>query len=430
MNIAILGGRLLDPASGRDEIIDIYIQNGCVTAIGRQPEGFNADSTIDAANRWILPGLVDLQARTREPGYENKGTVASETLAAVAGGVTAFCCPPDTDPVIDNPAVAEQIRQLSQASGLAHVLPVGALTLGLKGEHLSELAALEQAGCRVVGNGHFAIRDTRVMRRALEYAATLGLTVFLQSEDPWLSADGCMHEGEVSIRLGLPGIPECAEVIAVSRDLTLVEQTGVKAHFGQLSTARAVELVAEARLRGLPVSCSVAAHHLFLTDIDVGMFDSSCHVRPPLRTQRDRDGLRAALADGAIDAICSDHQPHDRDAKLAPFESTEPGISGLETLLPLTLRLVDEGVIDRMAAIRALTAAPAAILGDGDRGCIREGGPANLCVIDPEQYWEVDNNSLLSRGKNTPMLGWEMKGKVSHTIINGQLVYVTNNLTL
>lgn len=422
MNIVIRNGRLIDPANQLDSVLDIYISEGRITALGQPPAGFEAAQQIEAGGHIVCPGLVDLQARLREPGQKHKGTIASESRAAAAAGITTLCCPPDTQPVIDTPAVAEQIRHRAAEAGMARVLPIGALTQGLEGQQLSSMQALHQAGCIVMGNARRAIANTLVQRRALEYAATLGLTVFFNSEDPWLGADGCIHEGALSTRLGLAGIPECAEVIAVGRDLMLVEQTGVRAHFGQLSSARAVEMIAAARARGLAVSADVSAHQLFLTEMDVAEFDSLCHVRPPLRSQRDRDGLRAALADGAISAICSDHQPHDRDAKLAPFAATEPGISALETLLPLTLRLVEEGVLKLSDAIARLTSQPAAILGL-EVGQLGVGAVADICIFDPAHHWRVTEEQIVSHGKNTPFLGWELSGKVSYTLLEGRIVY-------
>lgn len=422
MGKVIRGGRIIDPANRLDQCADLFIEQGRIAAIGAAPEGFVEDEVIDADGMIVCPGLVDLQARLREPGQKHKGTIASETTAAAAGGITTLCCPPDTTPVIDNPAVAAQIAHRAEAAGKTRVLPIGALTQGLQGEQLASMQALHTAGCVVMGNSRHTIQSTLVQRRALEYAATLGLTVFINAEDPWLGADGCVHEGEVSTRLGLPAIPECAEVIAISRDLILIEQTGVRAHFGQLSSFRAVEKIAKAKARGLPVTADVSVHQLYLTEMDVSDYNSLCHVRPPLRSQRDRDGLRAAVQSGTINAICSDHQPHDRDAKLAPFAATEPGISALETLLPLTLRLVDEGVIGLSDAIARLTIQPAEILGI-EAGRLSPGSQADICIFDPHQHWTVSEETLLSAGKNTPFLDWELTGKVRHTLLGGATVF-------
>lgn len=422
MGTVIRGGRIIDPANQLDVTADLYLADGRIAAIGQPPPAFEESETIDASARIVCPGLVDLQARLREPGQKHKGSIASETAAAAASGITTLCCAPDTRPVIDSPAVAEQIIRRAEAAGNARVLPIGALTQGLQGEQLASMQALHAAGCVVMGNARHAVSSTLVQRRALEYAATLGLTVFINAEDPWLGADGCIHEGPISTRLGLAGIPECAEVIAINRELILIEQTGVRAHFGQLSSTRAVEMIAEARAKGLEVSADVSAHQLYLTEMDVGDFNSLCHVRPPLRSQRDRDGLRQALADGVISAICSDHQPHDRDAKLAPFAATEPGISALETLLPLSLRLVDEGLLGLSDAISRLTWEPARILGI-ETGRLNPGTVADICIFDPEQRWGVSEEALVSAGKNTPFLGWEMKGKVMHTLLGGRTVF-------
>jgi dihydroorotase len=421
MKTVIRNGRLLDPVNQTDRVADLFIEEGCIAAIGEAPAGLHPNREIEARGQWVIPGLVDLHARLREPGLEHKGTIASETRAAAAGGITTLCCPPDTDPVVDTPAAAQLIRRRAREAHQARVLPIGALTRGLKGEHLAEMAALRNAGCIAVGNARHPITSTLVMRRALEYAATLDLTVFIYPEDPWLAA-GCMHEGTVSTRLGLPGIPDCAEAIGLARDLRIVERTGVRAHFCQLSSAAAVEMIGEARAAGLPVSADVAAHHLYLTEMDVGFFNSLCHVRPPLRGQRDRDALRAAVARGVISAISSDHQPHDADAKLAPFADTEPGISGLETLLPLVLRLARDKVMPLTEALARVTAGPAAILGL-EAGSLVVGAPADLCIVDPESRWTVSEETLVSHGKNSPFLGWEFEGRVTHTLLEGEVVH-------
>lgn len=421
MRTVIAGGRLIDPANGIDRVRDLYLAQGRVVAIGKAPQGFTAQRVIDAAGQWVLPGLVDLAARLREPGFEHKATVASEARAAVAGGITTLCCPPDTDPVIDNPAVAELIHQRAGQAGGARVLTLGALTQGLKGERPAEFGALQAMGCPAVSNAQRPLADTEVLRRALEYAATCAVTVFLHPEDAWLSR-GQVHEGPVGSRLGLSGIPETAETVALARDLLLVEQTGVRAHICRLSSARGAAMVAEAKARGLPVSADVAIHQLHLSDADVGYFDAAAHVRPPLRSPLDRHGLRRALAEGVVDCLCSDHQPHDRDAKTGPFGATEPGISSLETLLPLTLALVEAGLLKRSQAVAALTCAPAAVLGI-DAGHLGVGARADLCLVDPDRRWVLEAGSLHSRGKNTPFLGQELKGRITATLVGGRQVF-------
>jgi len=426
MNISIQHGRLIDPANGIDTHADLHIAEGVVAGIGEPPQGFEADSHINAEGLVVCPGLVDLRARLREPGGESRATIASETAAAAAAGITTLVCPPDPSQPIDTPALVDLIRHRAKQSGHCRVLPLGALTLGLAGQQLAEMATLRQAGCIGVSNGLQAVESTAVMRRAMEYAASQGLTVFLHAEDPWLAAGGCAHEGAVSVRLGLTGIPEAAETIAVARELQLIEQTGVRAHFHHLSSARAVRMIARAQYDGLPVSADVAAHQLYLTDMDIGYFDTLCHVRPPLRTQRDRDGLRAGLKAGGISAICSDHQPLGADAKLAPFPASEPGISALETLLPLTLRLAEEGLLSLSEAIARITQRPAEILGlleDGQGGRLGVGDRADVCVFDPEPYQELRAEDLVSAGHNTPFLGWEFKGRVNCTLMAGELTY-------
>lgn len=422
MGLLIERGRLLDPAHGIDRVCDLYVDSGFVAGVGRAPEGFHIERRLDARGKIVCPGLVDLRARLREPGQEYKANIETETRAAVAAGITTLCCPPDTHPAIDTPAMAQMIQQRAWQVGLAFIHPLGALTRGLEGRQLTDMAALDEAGCVGFSNAWQPITDTLVLRRAMEYAAGFGLTVFLHPEDPWLKADGCVHEGEVGTRLGLPGIPEAAETVGVARDLALIEQTGVRAHFCQLSSARAVAMVAEARRLGLPVSVDVTAHHLHLTEHDVGAFDTQCHVRPPLRSQRDRDGLRQALRDGVFGAICSDHQPHEPDAKLAPFSDSEPGISALETLLPLTLKLVDDKLLGLGDALAYLTTKPAAILGI-DAGHLGVGASADVCIFDPNAEWTLTPQTMKSRGRNTPFLGWRFRGRVTHTLVGGEIVF-------
>lgn len=423
MGLVIKSGRLIDPANGVDGQKDLYIDdNGFVAGVGKAPPGFKAKQTIDARGKIVCPGLVDLRARLREPGLEHKATIESEVHAAVTAGITTLCCPPDTHPVIDTPAMAQMIQSRAWRFELAFIHPLGALTQGLEGKRLTDMEALDEAGCVGFTNALAPITDTLVMRRAMEYAATLDLTVFLHAEDPWLRDGGCVHEGEIGTRLGLPGIPEAAETVGVARDLALIEQTGCRAHFCNLSSGRAVAMIAEAKRQGLPVSADVTAHHLHLTEHDIGDFNTQCHVHPPLRGMRDRKALRKALKSGVISAICSDHQPHEPDAKLAPFAQSGPGISALETLLPLTLRLVDDKLLTLPEAIALLTHKPAEIIGV-DTGQLGVGATADVCLFDPEARWVLTENNLVSRGHNTPFLGWEFRGRVTHTLIGGKPVF-------
>ncbi len=422
MRVSITGGWVIDPANGIDEALDVHLADGLVAAVGPPPEGFVPDRTYPVGGDVVCPGLVELGASLREPGQERKATIASETRAAARGGITTLCATPDTEPVVDSPAVLELVHQRAAEAGHARVEVLGALTCRLEGTRLAEMGALYQAGCIGVGNGYHPVERTDIMRRAMEYASTFGLPVFLRPEDPWLAAEPGAHEGVVGARLGLAGIPASAETVALARDLLLVEATGVRAHVSNLSTARGVQMVADAQARGLPVTADVTAHHLHLTEMDVADFNTLCHVRPPLRTQRDRDALREGLRRGVVGAVSSAHQPHEPDAKLAPFPESEPGVSGLETLLPLTLRLVEDGLLGLPEAIALLTIQPARVLAI-DGGTLSPGRPADLCVFDPEARWVLTPEALWSAGHNTPFLGWELKGRVTHTFLEGELVY-------
>lgn len=419
---SIRNGRLVDPANGTDGEHDLHIADGRIAAVGPAPTGFRADRILDAGGLIVCPGLVDLCARLREPGFEHKATIAGETAAAAAAGITTLCCPPDTRPVIDTPAVAQLVAQTAERHGKARVLPAGALTQGLRGEQISEMAALKQAGCPVMSHADRPLANTLVQRRAMEYATTYGLTVFLRPEDRHLRNQGCAHEGRVATRLGLPGIPEAAETVALARDLALAEQTGTGIHFRGLSTGRATQMLAEAIRRGIRATADVSAHQLFLTEEDIGEFDSNCHVIPPLRTREDRADLRTALARGDLAAVCSDHRPHEADAKLAPFPATAPGISALETLLPLMLRLVAERVLALPTAIARITLGPAQILGV-PWGRLDPGRVADVCVFDPEARWAPSASTLVSAGHNTPFLGHELRGRVSWTLLGGEIVF-------
>lgn len=421
-SLLIRGGRVVDPANRIDRVADLCIVDGRIQAIDTPPSGFRADHTLDASGKVVCPGLVDMAARLREPGQTYKGSIASETAAAVAGGITTVCLPPDTQPVIDIPSVVQLVRRRAEQAELARVAPLGALTQGLGGQLLSEMAALYEAGCPAMSDGGKPVANSRVLRRALEYAGSFKLPVLLTPKDPWLSDGGLMHEGPVASRLGLPGLPEAAETAALARDLALVEQTGTRTHFCRLSTARGADWLSRARREGLPVTADVAAHQLFLTEMDLWDFNSTCRVDPPLRSQRDRDALRRAVLDGTITVLCSDHQPHDPDAKLAPFAATEPGVSAIDSLLALVLRLADEEAMALPDALALVTCNPARVLGL-TVGTLSPGAPADVCVFDPDAVWWLTPETMRSQGKNSPFLGWEFTGRVTHTLVAGRLVY-------
>ena len=401
---------------------DIYIADGLLAGIGNPPVGFKADIEFDASDMLVIPGAVDLCARVREPGQSQKGSIHSETHAAAAGGITHLCCPPDTKPIIDTRAVAALIQERAYQSGYAHVLPIGALTKGLQGQQLAEMHSLREAGCIGVSQLRNPIKNSQVLLRCLEYASTFDLTVFFQCEDQSISPEGGIHSGPTATRLGLPGIPESAETIALSRDLLLVEQTGVRAHFGQISCARSVELIANAQARKLRVSADVAAHQLFLTDDMIDGFNSQFHVRPPLRSETDRHALIDGVKSGVISMLCSDHQPHQASAKSQPFPATEPGISAFETFLPLTYQLVADGVLTESEWVQRIAMNPAHLI-NLDAGHLGVGSNANLSVFDPNLEWQLTEDSLVSQGKNTPFLDSVLQGKVMLTLKDGAISY-------
>lgn len=422
MSISILGARLLDPSSGIDRIDDLHIQSEQILAIGQAPQGFVAETQIDAQG-WVLsPGLIDLNVSLREPGQTRKGNITSETRAAAAGGVTAVCCPPNTRPVLDTTAVAELILDRAQAAGHTRVYPIGALTRNLQGEQLSELVALRDAGCIAFSNGLGGIDNSRTLSRALEYAATFDIGVIFQPQDRQLSEGGLAHEGPMASFRGLPGIPESAETVALARDLLLVEQTGVRAHFSQLTSARAVEMIANAQARGLPVTADVALYQLILTDEALVDFSSLYHVQPPLRSQRDRDGLREGVKAGVISAIASHHQPHEADAKEAPFGATEPGISSAEIFLPLALTLVEDGLLSLPQLLQRLSSGPAQALGL-PRTQLQAGASADLTLFNPQGQTLVGEH-WYSKGQNCPFLHHCLPGKVQLSLCAGHITHL------
>jgi len=422
MKLHIQNGRVIDPGSGLDGVMDVFIAAGKIIAIGDAPSDFHPNREINAQNLVVCPGLVDLSARLREPGFEYKATLESEMVAAVAGGVTSLSCSPDTDPVLDEPGLVEMLKHRARSLNQAHVYPVGALTQGLRGERLTEMAELHDAGCVAFGQADMSLPNARIMMHAMQYAATFGFPVWLRPQDAALADGGVAHDGEVATRLGLPAIPVCAETIALSNIILMARETGATIHLCRISSAEGVAMVRVAKSQGLPISCDVAANHIHLSEMDIGFFDSNCHLVPPLRGLGDRDSLRAGLLDGTINAICSDHAPVDEDAKLLPFAEAEPGAIGLELLLPLTLKWAAEMRIPLPAALSRITANPARILGV-DAGYLSLGGAADLCIFDPDEYWRVEPAMLQSQGINTPFLGMELEGRVKYTLVNGNIVH-------
>ncbi|WP_151445456.1 dihydroorotase [Lacisediminimonas profundi] len=427
MKLEIINGRLIDPANGIDAESALYIADGKVAGVGRAPDGFRADTTIDARGLVVAPGLVDLSVRLREPGYEYKATLESELRAAVQGGVTTLVCPPDTDPVLDEPGLVEMLTHRARLLNQAHVYPLGALTMGLKGEALTEMAELTEAGCIGFSQGDQVITDTTVTLRALQYANTFGYTVWLRPQDPHLGRNGVAHSGAVASRLGLAGVPVMSETIALHTIFELVRSTSARVHLCRISSAAGIALIRAAKKEGLPVTCDVGAHHVHLTDMDIGFFDSNARLLPPLRSQRDRDAIRAGLADGTIDAICSDHTPVDDDEKLMPFGEASPGATGLELLLSLALRWADDnpaqGSRTALAqAIAKITSEPARVLGLAS-GQLAPGSDADICIFDPAARWKVVPAALASQGKHTPFLGYELPGQVWQTLLGGKIVF-------
>lgn len=421
MRIQIIGARIIDPASGLDQVSDIFIEQGKIVAIGDKPSGYASERTIDASGLIAAPGLVDINAALREPGYGLKGNIASETRAAAAGGVTSICCTPNTKPILDTPAVTELILDQARDHGAAKVFPIGALSQGLAGEQLAELVTLRDSGCIAFTNGLTNFANNRLQRHALEYAASFDLTVIFQPQDAELAEGGIVHEGAVATFRGLAGIPETAETVALSRDLLLVEQSGVRAHFSHITTARGARLIAKAQARGVPVTADVAIYQLILTDEALEDFSSQYHVQPPLRSIADREGLRQAVRDGTISAIASHHQPHESDAKQNPFAETEPGISSIEILLPLALSLVAEGVLDLSTALARLTSGPATAMRI-DAGTLAIGKDADLVLFDPAGQTLVGEN-WYSKGINCPFIGHCLPGAVHFCISKGRITH-------
>ncbi|MGR4869079.1 dihydroorotase [Variovorax sp. LARHSF232] len=421
-NILIKNGRVIDPATGFDEKADIAIANGNIVALKDIPADFNAAQTIDAQGCIVMPGLVDLAARLREPGYEHEGMLESEMAAAVAGGVTSLVCPPDTDPVLDEPGLVEMLKYRAEKLDGARLFPLGAITRGLAGEILTEMAELTEAGCVGFGQAEVPLPSIQVLQRALQYASTFGYTLWLRPQDRDLGK-GVAASGPLATRLGLSGVPVAAETIAIFTIVELMRSSGAKVHLCRLSSAAGVALVRAAKAEGLPLSCDVSINSLHLIDTDIGYFDSRARLNPPLRQQRDRDALSAALADGTIDALVSDHTPVESDAKTLPFAESEAGGTGLELLLPLALQWGEQSGAGIRRALETVTTAPARLVPAAGSACIAAGQAADLCIVDPQQEWQVNDEALRSQGKHTPFAGYALRGRVRTTLVGGRVVF-------
>ncbi len=432
MKLLLQNGRVIDPASGRDELADVAIAAGRIVAIGSVRPDFQADRVIDARGLVVAPGLVDLAARLREPGHEHEGMLESELAAAAAGGVTSLVCLPDTDPTLDEPGLVEMLKFRARKLSRCRLFPLGALTRGLAGEALTEMAELTEAGCVGFSQAEVAIRDTQVLQRALQYAATFGYSVWLRPQDPWLGK-GVAASGAVATRLGLSGVPVSAETVALHTLFELIRVTGARLHLCRLSSAAGVALLRAAKAEGLPVTADVSINSLHLSDVDIGYFNPAMRLNPPLRQGRDRDALRAALADGTLDALVSDHTPVEGDAKTLPFGEAEPGATGLELLLSLALKWGTDSGLALPATLATVSSQPVRVLGEAlgslasSAGRLVEGGVADLCLFDPAAEWTVQPGSLRSQGKHTPFAfettGMRLPGRVRLTIVAGHVAH-------
>ncbi len=428
MKLRIDNGRVLDPATGLDLVGSVALAAGRIIGIGRMPEGFEPTRVIDAAGCLVLPGLVDLAARLREPGHEHERMLESEMAAAVAGGVTSLVCPPDTDPVLDEPGLVEMLKFRAEKLHQARLFPLGALTHGLQGEVLTEMVELTESGCVGFGQAEVPLASTQVLQRALQYAATFGYTVWLRPQEMSLGK-GVAASGAIATRLGLPGVPVAAETIALQTIFDLVRATGARVHLCRLSSAAGVELLRRAKTEGLSVTADVSINSLLLTDEEIGYFDSRARLAPPLRQTSDRAALSKALADGTIDALVSDHMPVDDDAKTLPFGEAEPGATGLELLLPVALHWAASEAVPLRRALAVVTSAAAGVLGhalgtlQASVGRLVEGGVGDLCIVEPDERFEVVGQALVSQGKYTPFEGHALPGRVRCTVVAGQVAF-------
>lgn len=420
MKIAIRHGHVICPSQSLDEITDLAIENGKITHVGNIPSGFSPDKVIDATNRWVVPGFVDLCNRPQMQ-HPQGTTLYQEAKAALQCGFTSLCIPPDGNPIVDTTANVLRITQQSDLA-LPRLYPIGALTAQLEGKSIADLTALAQAGCIAFSHAQAPTSNLRLLQHCYDYAASFSLPIIIQPQEPNLAKGGIAHEGAVAARLGLPGIPEIAETIAIAQHLLLIEKTGIRAHFTCLSTKEAVNQIQAAKACGLPVSADTAMHSLHLTEHKLANFDSNCHLYPPLRTESDKNGLIEGVRTHILDAICSDHRPLDSVAKLAPFGDTLPGLSALDTYISLGLDLINEGMLTRTSLIRALSTQPAKLF-NLPAGTLNVGAIADICIIDPTEKWTVDDQTMVSKGKNSPFKHRQFTGKVVATLLQGNIVY-------
>lgn len=422
MNLLIKGGRVVDPSQGLDDTLDVLVENGLVKEIGKGLSVSKAAETIDASGMYVVPGLVDMHVHLRDPGLEYKEDIVSGTKAAVAGGFTSLACMPNTKPVIDSKAVASYIINKARAEGFCNVFPVGSITQQMHGDRLSEMGDLKEAGCVAVSDDGRPVVNSELMRRALEYARGIGILVLTHAEELNLAGEGVMNEGFTSTELGLKGIPRVAEDIATARDILLAEYCNAPIHICHLSTKGSVQIVRDAKKRGVQVTCETAPHYFTLTDDAVRGYNTNAKMNPPLREGEDLAAIKDGLQDGTIDCIATDHAPHHLDEKDLEFNEAMNGIIGLETSLPLSLRLVEEGVLTLSQLVEKMSCNPAKLLGIG-RGTLKPGSVADITLIDPEKRWTVTEERLSSRSKNSPWLGEEMTGGAACTIVAGKVVH-------
>jgi dihydroorotase len=422
MNLLIKGGRVIDPSQNLDATLDVLVENGIVKEIGTGLAAPAGAEIIDASGKYVVPGLIDMHVHLRDPGLEYKEDIVSGTRAAAAGGFTSVCCMPNTKPTIDNKAIASYIINKAKSEGFANVFPVGSITYGLSGDRMSEMGELKEAGCVAVSDDGRPVNNPELMRRALEYARGMGILVITHAEELSLVGEGVMNEGFTSTEIGLKGIPRIAEDIATARDVMLAEYTKSPIHIAHVSTAGSVRIIREAKARGVQVTCETAPHYFTLTDDAVRGYNTNAKMNPPLREAADVAAIKAGLKDGTIDAIATDHAPHHLDEKDVEFDVAMNGIIGLETSLPMSLKLVEEGVLNLNQLIEKMSCNPSSILGL-NRGTLKAGSVADITLIDPAAEWTVDADKLASKSKNSPFLGWKVKGAAACTVLSGRVVH-------